>query len=118
MAVPAALIGMLLGVGEAALGATILLVTQASIAHSNLNMSSKWMDLFFTTNRHHIGHHSMVLEQSNTNYGCATLIWDRLFGKFVDGDTQECGTGPTEPTLLQKLVMPIREPRDTTIAPS
>jgi sterol desaturase/sphingolipid hydroxylase (fatty acid hydroxylase superfamily) len=118
LALPAALIGMLFGVGEAALGATILLVTQASIAHSNLNMSSKWIDLFFTTNRHHIGHHSMVLEQSNTNYGCATLIWDRLFGTFVDGDTQECGTGPTEPTLLQKLVMPIREPRDTTIAPS
>ena len=118
LALPAALIGMLFGVGEAALGATILLVTQASIAHSNLTMSSKWIDLFFTTNRHHIGHHSVVLEQSNTNYGCATLVWDRLFGTFVDGDTQECGTGPTEPTLLQKLVMPIREPRDTMIAPS
>ena len=73
LALPSALIGMLFGVGEAALGASILVVTQASIAHSNLTMSSKWIDLFFTTNRHHIGHHSMVLEQSNTNYGCATL---------------------------------------------
>ena len=118
LALPSALIGMLFGVGEAALGASILVVTQASIAHSNLTMSSKWIDLFFTTNRHHIGHHSMVLEQSNTNYGCATLVWDRLFGTFIDGDTQECGTGPTEPTLLQKLVMPIREPQDTTVAPS
>ena len=108
---------LIFGVGPAAAGATILLVTQATIAHTNLNMNSKGMDLLFTTNRHHIRHHSVVLEESNTNYGCATLLWDRVFGTFADSFTVDVGVGPTEPTLAQKFLMPVREPGDTTVAP-
>ena len=118
MAIPAALMELVFGVGLAAAGATILLVTQASIAHTNLNMSSKGLDLLFTTNRHHIRHHSVVLDESNTNYGCATLLWDRVFGTFADSYTVDVGVGPTEPTLAQKFLMPVREPSDTTVAPS
>lgn len=118
LAIPAALMEVIFGVELAAVGASILLVTQASIVHSNLNMSSKWVDWVFTTNRHHIRHHSVVLEDSNINYGCGTLIWDRVFGTFIDSSTRECGVGPTEPTLVQKLFMPVREPSDTAVAPS
>lgn len=118
LSIPAALMEVIFGVGLAAVGASILLVTQASIVHSNLNMSSKWVDWVFTTNRHHIRHHSVVLEESNTNYGCGTLVWDRVFGTFINSSTRECGVGPTEPTLVQKLFMPVREPSDTTVAPS
>ena len=71
----------------------------------------------FTTNRYHVHHHSRVLEESNTNYGCAIILWDRLFGTYSNGVTTETGTGPTEPSLWQKFQMPFVEPDDTATAP-
>ncbi len=117
LVLPAALVELTFGVGAAAAGAAILATAQASIAHSNLDLNSKVLGWLFTTNRHHIHHHSMVLEESNTNYGCSAIIWDRLFGTFADAHTLEAGTGPTEPSLWGKFIMPIREPVDTAIAP-
>jgi sterol desaturase/sphingolipid hydroxylase (fatty acid hydroxylase superfamily) len=118
LAVPPAVIELLFGVGAPAAGAAILVGIQASIVHSNLSLSTKGIGLFFTTNKYHLRHHSIVLDESNTNYGCATILWDRIFGSFVDSDTKECGVGPTEPTLTEKLMMPLREPSDVSIAPS
>ncbi len=117
LAIPGVLLEVLFGVGVAAAGSVILLTTQASIAHSNIRMNSKLVGWLFTTNRYHIHHHSAILEESNTNYGCAALIWDRIFGTFADAETIETGTGPTEPTTWQKLVMPMHELDDTAIAP-
>ena len=117
LAVPPAIMELAFGAGLAAVGATILLITQAAIAHTNLDLNTRVIGWLFTTNRYHIRHHSMVLQQSNTNYGCAAIIWDRVFGTFSDGATLEAGTGPTEPTLWQKLWMPLRELEDTTISP-
>lgn len=117
LVLPAALVELTFGVGPAAAGAAILGVAQASMAHSNLDLNSKVVDWLFTTNRHHIHHHSMVLAESNTNYGCSAIIWDRLFGTFADADTTEAGTGPTEPSLWAKFLMPVKEPADTAIAP-
>ena len=117
LAVPPAIVELLFGVGAPAAGAAMVMVAQTSIVHSNLELNSKGIGLFFTTNRYHFHHHSIVREESNTNYGCAIILWDRIFGTFVDSDTVECGIGPTEPTLAQKLMMPIREPIDTSIAP-
>jgi len=57
------------------------------------------------------------LDESNTNYGCSAIIWDRVFGTFLDRDISEAGTGPTEPTLWEKFLMPLKEPDDTSIAP-
>lgn len=117
IAFPSALVGMLLGVGAATGGAVVLATVQASIAHSNLTLNTRGIGLLFTTNEYHIRHHSQILEQSNTNYGCSAILWDRLFGTFASGPTEETGTGPTEPSTWQKLWMPIREPMDTSIAP-
>jgi sterol desaturase/sphingolipid hydroxylase (fatty acid hydroxylase superfamily) len=117
LVLPAALVELTFGVGIAAAGATILTTAQASIAHSNLDLNSRCIGWLLTTNRHHIHHHSMVLEESNTNYGCSAILWDRLFGTFADAQTVEAGTGPTEPTLWHKFLMPLREPPDTAIAP-
>lgn len=114
---PSALIELTFGVGVAAAGAGILVATQASIAHANLDLNTKGIGWLFTTNRHHIHHHSVVMEESNTNYGCAAILWDRLFGTFADSRTAEVGTGPTEPGLMEKFLMPVREPNDTAIAP-
>lgn len=118
LVLPAALVELTFGVGVAAAGAALLTTAQASIAHCNLDLNSKGIGWLFTTNRHHIHHHSMVLEESNTNYGCAAILWDRLFGTFADAGTAEAGTGPSEPSLWQKFLMPVREPADTAIAPN
>jgi sterol desaturase/sphingolipid hydroxylase (fatty acid hydroxylase superfamily) len=115
--VPAAIVELLFGAGLAVAGSAVLIVTLASLAHSNIELNHKVIGWLFTTNRYHIHHHSMVMAESNTNYGCAAILWDRLFGTFSDAETLEAGTGPTEPTLWQKLLMPYREPRDTQIAP-
>ncbi len=114
---PSAFVELLFGVGIAAAGASILAVVQASIAHANIRMNSRVIGWLFTTNEYHIHHHSVVMEESNTNYGCAAIVWDRLFGTFEPGPTREAGTGPTEPTLWRKALMPFREPDDTAIAP-
>lgn len=118
IAVPAATIGLVFGVADYAMGATLLLLTVAAIAHSNLDLNTKVIGWLFTTNRFHIHHHSVVLAESNTNYGCAAIIWDRVFGTFADGETVETGTGPTEPSLWAKAAMPFVEPEDTSTAPT
>lgn len=117
LVLPSALVELFFGVGVATAGAAVLTVVQASIAHANLTLNARWIGWLLTTNEYHIRHHSMVLEESNTNYGCSAIIWDRVFGTFAAGAIVEAGTGPTEPSLWQKIVMPIREPADTAIAP-
>jgi sterol desaturase/sphingolipid hydroxylase (fatty acid hydroxylase superfamily) len=114
---PSFLVELVFGVGTAALGAAMLTVTQASIAHTNTVSNTRWIGLLFTTSKYHICHHSAALKESNTNYGCSAIIWDRLFGTFLDKTIDEAGTGPTEPTLWEKFLMPFKEPEDTTIAP-
>ena len=115
--VPSAIVELLFGAGAAIGGAAILLVTQASIVHSNIPTNSKVIGWLLTTNRYHIHHHSLVLEESNTNYGCAVILWDRLFGTFSDKHTEETGIGPSEPNIWNKFLMPIREPTDSQISP-
>ena len=117
LVLPSALVELTFGVGIAAAGASLLVAVQASIAHANLRLNSRYVGWLFTTNRHHIHHHSMVIDESNTNYGCAAIVWDRVFGTFADADTQATGIGPTEPGLWAKLIMPVREPFDSQIAP-
>lgn len=117
LALPAALVELFFGVGVAAAGAGLLLATQASIAHANLGLNTRYFGLLFTTNRYHLLHHSADLAESNTNFGCAAIVWDRVFGTFRDGHVADAGIGPSEPTLGQKLLMPFREPADSSVSP-
>ncbi len=117
LVVPAAVVELLFGAGVAAAGAAVLGGVQASIVHANLRLNSKWIGFLFTTNEFHIHHHSVVLEESNTNYGCSAIVWDRVFGTFARAPTDETGIGPTEPGLWDKLKMPFREPADSVVAP-
>ena len=118
LVLPAALVELFFGVGIATAGAAILTATLASIAHTNLDLNSKIIGWLFTTNRFHICHHSVVLDESNTNYGCAAIVWDRVFGTFLDKEIEEAGSGPTEPSTWAKFLMPLKEPADTGIAPN
>jgi len=117
LVVPSLLMELLFGAGLAAAGGLMLVSVQASIVHSNLSLNSRGIDWLFTTNVNHIRHHSIELSESNTNYGCAIIFWDRLFGTFASGPTAEAGIGKSEPTLWQKFLMPLREPAGSQIAP-
>lgn len=115
--IPMTLLTLVFGVGEEAGAASLLVVVNASVVHSNLKLNTRGIGWFFTTNAYHFRHHSKILEESNTNYGCAAIVWDRLFGSFAQGTTQELGIGPSEPRMWEKLLLPIRQPGDVTVAP-
>ena len=117
LALPVAAIELVFGIGAPAAGAAVLVGVQAAIAHTNLDLNSAVIGWLFTTNRHHIHHHSVIIDESNTNYGCSAILWDRLFGTFADAPTAETGTGPTEPGWMGKFLMPFVEPSDTEAAP-
>ncbi len=115
---PAIFVDLLFGVGAAAYGAVLLTLVQTAVVHSNLRLNSSVIGWLFTTNAWHIRHHSADLAESNTNYGCAAIVWDRVFGTFGDSAVVETGVGPREPTTLEKLLMPLREPEGSVIAPT
>jgi len=105
---PRAIVGFLLG-GEA-VGAAFVSLTAvtAILAHSNLQLNSAVVGWFFTTNRYHIHHHSKVISESNTNYGCFCILWDRLFGTFQDANTNDTGIGDSQPSYKTMLMMPFK----------
>ncbi len=118
LTVPTVIVAYILGApAEAVGGAAILGLANASIAHANVRTRSNWLSFLFTTSNHHVRHHSAVFEESNTNYSCNAIIWDRLFGTFSQGDVVQSGIGPTEPSTLDKLLLPLREPDDIKTAP-
>ena len=64
------------------------------ITHSNLPMRSGVWNWFFTSPEHHQLHHSHNFDDSNTNFGCGVIIWDRIFGTFSDSSyIERCGSG-------------------------
>lgn len=64
-----------------------------TLNHSNLPLKSMPVyDWFFATAQQHHVHHARPRRQSDTNYGCNIIFWDRLFGTYC-GDEQEEKTG-------------------------
>ncbi len=114
---PRMLVGFLLGGEVVSVAVGSLFMVTTLMAHSNLALNSKLIGLFFTTNRYHLHHHSMVREESNTNYGCACILWDRVFGTFSDADTHETGIGSRQPTYPEMVLMPFKEPKSSEVAP-
>ncbi|NOX52496.1 MAG: sterol desaturase family protein, partial [Gammaproteobacteria bacterium] len=54
----------------------------AHVNHANLPLRSGVFGWVFNTAEWHLLHHSCVYEESNTNYGCTVILWDRIFGTF------------------------------------
>lgn len=52
------------------------------INHANLPLTSGIYGWVFTTPEMHRVHHSINYTQSNSNFGCTIILWDRLFGTF------------------------------------
>lgn len=111
LALPMVLVAALFGASpEAVGGATVLVVVNTAAAHANVRMDTPVLNWFFTSANQHRRHHSHVFEDSNTNYACNAILWDRLFGTFSRGDVEQTGIGPGEPSLGQKFMLPFREP--------
>ena len=118
LALPSVFLGALFGVGtEPLLGASIILAVNAGIAHSNIVGNSRVIGWLFTTAEQHRRHHSTVFADSNSNYSCNAIIWDRLFGTYSEGPVEQTGIGPEEPGFWDKMMLPLREPDSTTVAP-
>ncbi|MDP5254066.1 MULTISPECIES: sterol desaturase family protein [unclassified Vibrio] len=53
--------------------------------HANIRLPKKWDDrlsYIFITQRVHRVHHSVKLNESNSNFGFSVSWWDRLFGSY------------------------------------
>lgn len=97
---------------EAVSGAGVLLLVNTTLAHANLSMHTPFFSDLFTSSRQHRGHHSAVFEQSNTNYACNAIAWDRLFGTYSADKVTQTGIGPTQPGLWRMYLLPFVEPAD------
>jgi sterol desaturase/sphingolipid hydroxylase (fatty acid hydroxylase superfamily) len=114
---PSIIVAFLFGAGSDAQAAVLLIIVNTSCAHANVEFNSKIIGWLFTTNSYHFRHHSIVLHESNTNYGCAMIIWDRLFCTFEEGEPKEAGIGKRALSFREKLLMLFREPAGVDIAP-
>jgi len=82
----------------------------AHVNHCNLPLTSGVFGWLFNTAEWHLLHHSCDYDESNTNYGCTVILWDRIFRTFSDKSTIERvgnGTG-RQLSLLTQLTMPFR----------
>jgi sterol desaturase/sphingolipid hydroxylase (fatty acid hydroxylase superfamily) len=117
---PLELLGLYLGsaIALAFLGASdevvgVFVVISAStgyICHANLPLRSGLFGWLFNTPEWHQLHHSLDYDESNTNYGCVIIIWDRIFGTFSDKKTIERvgnGTG-RRLSLIEQYLLPFR----------
>jgi sterol desaturase/sphingolipid hydroxylase (fatty acid hydroxylase superfamily) len=84
-------------------------MTTVHINHCNLPLTSGAFGWIFSTAEWHQVHHSLNYSESNTNYGCVVIIWDRIFGTFsnkTDVKTIGNGSGKTL-SLWAQLMLPL-----------
>jgi sterol desaturase/sphingolipid hydroxylase (fatty acid hydroxylase superfamily) len=60
----------------------VLHATKAFLQHSNVDVKLGWLNYIISGPELHRWHHSVVIRESNTNYGNKLSIWDLLFGTF------------------------------------
>lgn len=82
----------------------------AHVNHCNLPLTSGVFGWLFNTAEWHQLHHSCDYDESNTNYGCTMIVWDRIFGTFSGKSSIErVGNGTGEQlSLLTQLTIPFR----------
>lgn len=92
----------------------IILNGMAQFNHSNVKLP-KLVDsilrLFVVTPDVHIVHHSVIRQETNSNYGFNLTIWDRVFGTYKAHPKKGCDK-------LDVGLEHIRDPRATYLIPS
>ncbi len=79
------------------------------LAHANINVSEGYLGLLVNFPRYHAIHHSSNVVENKNNFGCHTILWDRIFGTFRRSFQQAPeigvhGMGPR--SLWQELAWP------------
>lgn len=101
---------LLLGAGAPELSAAVYFgAVLGVLAHANLGLSEGPLGLLVNFPRWHAVHHSAKQEESRHNFGCHTVLWDRVFGTFQvpAGPPSALGVEPLGPrTLWQELAWP------------
>ena len=68
------------------LGHGLATFATAAFQHGNIRLPERlerWLQPVLVTVDMHRIHHSVVVEQGNSNYGAVFSIWDRLFGTYT-----------------------------------
>lgn len=105
-ALPAALLGA--GPQELA-AATFAGAALGLLAHANVDASPGPLAWLVNAPRYHAVHHAADVRVGAHNYGCHTVLWDRVFGTFSPGSSEPgpVGVEPVgERTLSRELVGP------------
>lgn len=77
-----------LGASPEVIAATALVTASTGLLqHANSFMHTEWLNWLFATTDLHRTHHSVDLEESNTNFGNNLILWDIVFGTRL---TQRC----------------------------
>lgn len=59
------------------------------LQHSDVKWSFGWVGRWVINSpKHHRIHHSIAFEHRNKNFGSFLILWDRLFGTYLDTDEQ------------------------------
>ncbi len=85
-------------------------VSLSLLAHANLDAVPGPLGLVVNFPRYHAVHHSADVQEGLSNFGCHTVIFDRLFGTFRSRAQQPLtiGVQPVGPrTLWQELIAPL-----------
>ena len=88
----------------------VMVLVNAYMAHANLPLRSGFYGLLFTTAEWHHLHHSLDRKESDKNFGCTIILWDRVFGTFNGSSHVERignGTGKSL-SLYTQFTMPFR----------
>jgi sterol desaturase/sphingolipid hydroxylase (fatty acid hydroxylase superfamily) len=101
---------LLVGAGaDEVIAATTLGGMLGILAHANISVSTRGLGLVVNFPSYHAVHHSAVLAESNSNFGCHTVVFDRLFGTFREAPHEplQVGVSPVGPrSLWRSLIWP------------
>ncbi len=75
--------------------------------HSNLPIRTLPVyDWIFATAPQHHAHHAKERRQSDSNYGCMIILWDRLFGTYCgDSEVGQIGAGKAKPLSIKDQLL-------------
>ena len=87
-------------------------VFTGQLTHSNVDVKCGVFNWFLSTPNLHRWHHSPYRQETDTNFGEATVIWDRMFGTYFNPDRpprRNVGLGrevPVSRRLWESLLQP------------
>ena len=105
---------------EAVIIFEVILNFCAMFNHGNYKLPSfleKYVRLIIVTPSMHRVHHSVIVNETNSNYGFCLSLWDRLFGSYIDEPKNSPQTMPigiesyraaSENNLINLLTQPFR----------